>query len=199
MKRIILSLLTFMALNAAAVGRLQNEDFKTLSQLTSSSATLTGNLTSGSPCIASPVFSSGALVNLGIGQFVYDTTTSANIPVGTTINALPGACAVGQIRMSANATATVTGDTITFGGQASSLLNDTKIYVTANNINDQLSNAIQNGRIGGAGGSGGINTLSTLNWDFEAGSANWTASGGTFSVSSTGKLFGSQSATWTPS
>jgi hypothetical protein len=39
------------------------------------------------------------------------------------------------------------------GGSASSLINDTKIYVTGNGVNDQLSTAINNGLLGGGGGS----------------------------------------------
>ena len=38
------------------------------------------------------------------------------------------------------------------GGSASQLLNDTKVYVTANSINKQLSQAIIDGDIGGGGG-----------------------------------------------
>jgi len=56
------------------------------------------------------------------------------------------------------------------GGSASQLINDTKIYVTANGINSQLSSAITTGQIGGS--SGGKNYLSnyngnTGNGDFE--------------------------------
>lgn len=64
------------------------------------------------------------------------------------------------------------------GGTKANLLNDTKIYITANGINDQLSNAIVNGVIGGGGGgtknyltsyaaSLGSGTLNTGNGDFE--------------------------------
>jgi len=194
MKKIIYLLLMFACLNSYGVGRLQNEDFKSLSDLTSAVLSTTGNLTSGSPCISSP----GSVAKLGVGQFVYDVTNPLFIPSGTTIIGLPGSCSVGQIKLSANAISNATGDNITFGGVVSSLLNDSKIYVTANNINDQLSNAISNGRIGGAGGAGGINTLATLNWDFEAGSGNWTASGGTFSVITVNPLFAQKSGSWTP-
>ena len=38
------------------------------------------------------------------------------------------------------------------GGTAANLINDTKIYVTANGINTQLSTAISNGVVGGGGG-----------------------------------------------
>lgn len=44
------------------------------------------------------------------------------------------------------------------GGSASQLINDTKIYVTANALNKQLSQAITDGDIGGGGG-GGINFI----------------------------------------
>src|ERR1035437_1272760 len=127
-------LLSLLLVNAFAQtsGLLQNEDFKSLTDLHASVATITGNLSSGSPCIASP----SSLANLAIGQFVYDLTTPANIPAGTTISALPGACPAGQIRMSANAAATVS-NTITFGGQMSQLLNDSKLYVGS--LGSQLS------------------------------------------------------------
>lgn len=70
------------------------------------------------------------------------------------------------------------------GGSVSQLINDSKIYVTGNGINDQLSNAITNGLIGG-GGSGGINLLTAFNPGFEAGTGSWTASAGTFTATST--------------
>lgn len=41
----------------------------------------------------------------------------------------------------------------TAGGTVSSLINDSKIYVTGNGINSQLSTAITNGLLGGSGGS----------------------------------------------
>jgi hypothetical protein len=56
------------------------------------------------------------------------------------------------------------------GGTIAQLLNDSKIYVTANGINQQLSTAITSGLIGGGGG---VNLLS--NGNFEAsGITGWT-------------------------
>ncbi len=144
---------TLFAMNsivASAGGKIQNEDVKSLSDITSAVLITTGNLSSGSACIASPASTSG----VAAGQFVYDTTTSTNIPSGTTVLGIgTSPCSSGQIKMSANAAGTATGDTITFGGQLSQLINDSKIYITANSINSQLSTAITNGLIGGAGGS----------------------------------------------
>ena len=68
------------------------------------------------------------------------------------------------------------------GGTAAQLPNDTKVYITANSINDTLYNAIGKGLIGGGGGSknylsaytastsGG--TANTGNGDFEQGTTN---------------------------
>lgn len=84
------------------------------------------------------------------------------------------------------------------GGSASQLLNDTKIYVTANSINQQLSTAIQSGLIGGGGGSSlGVQLLQ--NPGFEVGvSTGWSNSGGTFTAISAGSnlLIGQGSATF---
>jgi hypothetical protein len=84
----------------------------------------------------------------------------------------------------------------TAGGTAAQLLNDTKVYVTANGINSQLSSAITNGQLGGSGT--GINLLQALNPTFESGISSWTASGGTFTHITSGQLFGLGSGQWTP-
>jgi hypothetical protein len=196
-------LFTFLSIMLAAspllagLASIQNEDVKSLTDITAAVLTTTGNLTSGSACISSP----GSTTGLATGLYVYDTTTSANIPSGTTIAGLPGTCSAGQIQMSANATGTATGDTITFGGQKSQLINDTKIYVTANSINDQLSNAITTGQLGGSGSGGGFNMLSSYNPGFESGTTNWTNSGGTFTTTTTAANvgFGSKSASFVTS
>lgn len=156
---------------AFAKGKIQNEDVKSLSDIQSATLTITGNLTISNACITSP----SSTTNLGVGQFIYDTTTPARISSGTTIAGLPGTCSAGQIQMSTTAVSSATGDTITFGGQMSQLINDTKVYVTANSINQQLSSAISSGLIGGSGS--GINYLS--NPEFEQGAtgnppASWT-------------------------
>ena len=164
--------------HADAKGRIQNEDVKSLSDITASVLTTTGNLTSGNACIASP----GSLSGLATGLFVYDTTNPTYVPSGYTITGLPGSCSAGQIQLSGNAAGTATGDTLTFGGQASQLINDTKIWVTSVNPNQQLSSAIASGVIGSSGGSknylstytastsGG--TPNTGNGNFEQGSTN---------------------------
>jgi hypothetical protein len=99
--------------------------------------------------------------------------------------------------MSANAAGTATGDTITFGGQLSQLINDSKIYVSANGINKQLSSAITAGLIGGSGGSSVNMLIGSDNAGFEQGTSGWTASGGTFVGITSGYLFGSESGQWT--
>jgi hypothetical protein len=145
MKMKLYSLIALTALLpslAFGVGKLQNEDFKSLPQITAV-ITITGNLTSGSACITSPSTTTG----ISAGLYVYDTTTSTNIPTNPTVVGVPGTCSAGSIQVSANAAATATGDTITFGGTAAQLLNDTKIYITANGINQQLSQAISSGVI----------------------------------------------------
>ena len=85
------------------------------------------------------------------------------------------------------------------GGTKANLLNDTKVYITANGINDQLSTAITSGLLGG-GGDGGVNLLSGANNpDFESGyNTVWTNTGGTY-ADATGSdiLFGGKSAVFT--
>lgn len=86
---------------------------------------------------------------------------------------------------------------VSAGGVMSQLPNDTKIYVTANGINTQLSTAIQSGVIGGgSGGSSGVNILK--NPGFEVGTTNWTNTGGTLTPVSSGPnlLIGQGSATY---
>lgn len=69
---------------------------------------------------------------------------------------------------------------VTAGGTKAQLLNDTKVYVTGNGINDTLSSAITNGLIGGSGGSGGL----LVNPDFElpAIGASWVTTNGTSAI-----------------
>lgn len=56
------------------------------------------------------------------------------------------------------------------GGSAAQLLNDTKIYVTANSLNKQLSQAITDGDLSGGGGGSSVITdnFITLDTNFEA-------------------------------
>jgi hypothetical protein len=68
------------------------------------------------------------------------------------------------------------------GGTVSQLLNDTKVYVTANGINSQLSSAITSGKIGGGGG-GSKNYLSTYSASLGAGAVN--AGNGDFEAGTT--------------
>ena len=87
------------------------------------------------------------------------------------------------------------------GGSASQLLNDTKVYVTANGINEQLSEAIATGKIGGAGSGGGINILSQSNPGCEFGTPpdNYVVSGGTLTSETTNIGLGAASCSWDPS
>lgn len=197
MKRSLALLLAILTTNialAALPGRIQNEDVKSLTDIQSSVNTITGNLSTGNACIASP--SSTSL--LAVGQFIYDTTTPANISSGTTIAGLPGTCSAGQIQMSTTAGNNATGDTITFGGQKSQLINDTKLYVSANSINDTLYNAIANGQIGSSGGAGGIELLANPGFE-QGGLTGWTASGGTTGTVTSGSnlIAGKTTASWT--
>lgn len=166
------------AVSAYAKGRIQNEDVKSLSDITAAVLTTTGNLTSSNACIASPGSTSG----LATGLFIYDTTNSSFVPSGTTVAGLPGTCSAGQIQMSANATNSSTGDALTFGGQSSQLINDTKIWLTGVTPNQQLSTALAAGAIGGSGGSKNYlttyiastssSTANTGNGNFEQGSTS---------------------------
>lgn len=139
----LLSLL-LIASTSHAIGKIQNEDVKSQADIQSSVLTTTGNLTSGSACIASPV----SVLRLVTGLFIYDSTTPGNVPAGTTIIGLPGGCASGQIQMSANAGGNGSGDTLTFGGQLSQLINTSKIYDITNS--DLLSTSIATGLLAGA-------------------------------------------------
>lgn len=149
---ILLSLFGTYPINALSAigdkGKIQGSDIKSLTAIKSAGGTITGNLATGSPCIALPSSTSGLIV----GMYVYDTTTSANIPDNTTIAALPGACPSGQIRLSANAANNATGDTITFGGTGAQLVNDSQIWASSVTPAQTLSSAITNGLIGSGGG-----------------------------------------------
>lgn len=146
----------------ALAGWIQNEDVKSQAEITSAILTTTGDLTSGSACVASPA----SVIGLGVGQFAYDTT-HAYIPASTTVVAVPGTCTAGQIQLSANATGSATGDTLTFGGQISQLPNDTKEYVTAKGLDETLYQAITNGDIGGGGTWGSITGTLASQTDLE--------------------------------
>jgi len=122
---IALSLLTA---STSFAGKIQNEDVKSQSDIRSSVATATGNLSSGNACVSSLSFVTGAYNKLATGQYIYDTTTSSNISANTTIAGLPGTCSAGQIQMSANAAGNGTGDTITVGGSTAQLVNTGKLY-----------------------------------------------------------------------
>lgn len=151
MRALFLFMLLFPSL-CFGKGWLQNEDVKSLAELQAAVLTTTGNLANANACISSM----GSTAHLTVGLFIYDSTSPAKISSGTTIAGVPGTCPAGQIQMSTNATASATGDTITFGGQMSQLINDTKIYVTGLGLNQQLSTAITNGALGGGGGGGAL-------------------------------------------
>lgn len=128
MKKTLNLLLLLLTLSSCAMasGRIQNEDVKSLANIQAAVLTTTGNLSMGSACISSLGSTSGLVA----GLFIYDSTTSSNITSGTTIAGVPGTCPVGQVQMSLVAAGNGSGDTITFGGQISQLINDTKIYAT---------------------------------------------------------------------
>lgn len=136
----LLSLLLIPA-TAFAIGRVQNEDVKSLTDIKTSVLTTTGNLSSGSPCVSSI----GSTLHLATGQFAYDSTTPARIAAGTTIVGLPGTCSAGQVKLSANPLTNGTGDTITFGGQPSQLINDSKLWITGGSLNKQFNLSIADG------------------------------------------------------
>lgn len=75
-----------------------------------------------------------------------------------------------------------------------------KIYTKSDGLY-QLDSAGLESKVGtGSGGGGGTNLLTTTeNFDFEAGTTSWTASGGTFTAISSGQLYGLQSGQWTAS
>jgi hypothetical protein len=86
------------------------------------------------------------------------------------------------------------------GGSMSQLINDTKIYVTANNLNQQLSTAISGGNLGGSGGGGTGVPLKIANSTFESNTtSSYTAdTPAHFVTSSTSPLDGTYSAIFTP-
>lgn len=149
MKKIFVSLFLLIATVSFAIakGSIQNEDVKSVSDIKSSVLTTTGNLSTITACISSI----GSTTGLVSGLFIYDSTTPSNISAATTVVAVPGTCPAGQVQMSANAAGNGTGDTLTFGGQPSQAINDTKIWVTANSLNKLLSAAISDGDFGNGG------------------------------------------------
>ena len=70
------------------------------------------------------------------------------------------------------------------GADKPQLINDTKIYVTANGINDQLSTAISAGTIGGNGG-GGFNYLTNPSFENATYSTGWTVTTATGAAETT--------------
>lgn len=107
---------------------------------------------------------------------------------------------------------------VSAGGAASQLLNDSKIYITAQGINDTLSNAITNGQIGAGGTKNYIisgNTFesnTTTGWSLARTtlsnkfpnqvSGSWTSAAGTLSFATVGsgnQLAGNYSASLTSS
>lgn len=145
---------------AFADGPIQNSDIKGVLDIEAAILSTTGNLSSGSACIASPGSTSG----LFAGLYAYDQTNPTYIPSGTTVLGVgTSPCTSGQIKLSANATTTVTGDTITFGGLPSQAINDTKIWVTSATPNQTLYNAITTGAIGGGGGGGSLQWIEGSN------------------------------------
>lgn len=185
---------------ANAKGRIQNEDVKSLAEI-QSVISITGNLSSGTNCITSPSSTTG----LSTGLFIYDGTVGTRIPSGTTIAGMPGTCSAGQIQMSANAAANGTGDTITFGGQASQLINGSKIWLESIIPAQTLSSAITAGAIGGGDGSKNYMTAYTAslsggtpntgNGDFEqASTTGWSLSHST--LDSNTKLPNQVSGSW---
>ncbi len=190
MKKVLKVLIPILmtAQPALSKGRVQNEDIKSLSDITASVLSTTGTVTSSSACITSI----GSTTGLAVGQYVYDTT-NAYIPSGTTIAGLPGTCSTGQVQMSASATGSSTGDTITFGGQASSLINDTKIWSTAVTPPQQLSSAITSGLIGAGGGGNGKNYLQDPSFEAYPTGSYWTVTTATGAADTTNFTDGSQS------
>jgi len=67
------------------------------------------------------------------------------------------------------------------GGTKAQLLNDTKVYVTANGLNKRLDEAITNGDIGGGGGGSSENVFS--NYNAEGATNPWTCTNATAAIS----------------
>ena len=196
LKLLLTLTMVFGCAPAFARGRIQNADIKSLTDLKTAALTTTGNISSASACITSP----GSTTGLAVGQYVYDSTVPANITLGTTIAGLPGTCSAGQIQMSANAAATATGNTLTFGGPISELINDSKIYVGTNGINDQLSNAISNGVLSPVLPAQ-VELLTNPGFEIGGVTNGWSTTGGTAVTVSSGSnlIFGTKTAQWTAS
>lgn len=143
--RYVLLALIFISTTVLATGRIQNEDVKSLLDLETALATITGDVSFGTNCITNP----SSLTGISVGAYIYDLSTPANIPAATTVAGIPGTCSAGQIQMSAAAAGSGVADSISFGGQASQLVNDTKIWVTGGGLNKQLSQAITDGDFSG--------------------------------------------------
>lgn len=141
-----------------ASGKIQNEDVKSVSDVQSSALITTGNLTISNNCLSGLA----SVTNLGAGQYVYDTTNPTAIAAATTITAVGACSGANSVTMSSTAVSSHTGDTVTFGGTASQVVNASKIYVIGDGIDNTLQYAIDNNLIGGGGGSGANTALSNL-------------------------------------
>lgn len=170
--RILVLLPMFLPISVQAAGQIQNENVKSLTDLTAV-VTITGNLAASSACISSP----STTVGVKVGFFAYDTTHPTYIPGGTTVVGIGTApCSAGQIKLSASASNTSSGDTITFGGQKSQLLNTNKMYDQS--YGDQLSALILNLGLAGITGAPAGSALTadgaghaTFTFPFGSGSA----------------------------
>lgn len=118
MKRLLASLLLIATSAFGADGKILSGELMAISTLRSYNKTITGNLTAGSPCIASPSSTTNIYANLR----VYDST-APKLLTDTYVVGLPGACSSGQIEMSSVALSSATGDTLLFGGAISQLVN----------------------------------------------------------------------------
>lgn len=135
----------------------------TIQIFTANGATTTGNLTSGSACIASP----GSLTGIVVGAPIIDTT-GARVPANTTVAGIPGTCTAGQVQMSANASGTATGDTFIFG----------KVYTTPTSPAPLYLRIKMVGGGGGGGGSGSSGTVGGTGGNSTFGSSFLAANGG---------------------
>lgn len=105
------------AVGVTAVRQDTNQNVTGLIELDPLAMSSTANITNGSNIITVTAMGTGSgnnPIGITIGMVLKDSTTAANIPTGTTITGFgTGNGGIGSYTMSANATATATGDTVT--------------------------------------------------------------------------------------
>lgn len=150
MKFLALGTLLLLTMTASAA-KIEGSGIKTQLDIERAFAHPTANVTASSACLTSV----SSITGIAAGQSVYDLTTPSNIPgqntgATTVVGIGTSPCSAGQVKISAVASGSGTGDTIGFGGPLSNLPLTAQVYDSFNSM--PLSLSISTGAIGGSGG-----------------------------------------------